>query len=290
MDQSITPYAEPERWLPVVGYEGLYEVSDLGRVRSLPRNGTRGGILTCSTIAGHPYLRVGLTRNRVVQSPKVHILVARAFLGLPPPGHEVCHGPGGALDNRLVNLSYGTHSKNCGEDMRRDGTALFGMRATNVKLNDEAVRECRARAAAGEAVTALACEFGVTPSAMQNAVTGRTWRHLPAPIPELPRKPRTRPPVRRRRGGVDLPRRSANLHQVRTGLQRNNKSGYRGVYWHLRSIKWVARIKVDGRQVHLGCFDDPVEAARAYNRAALEAFGEFAWLNPLPDTVESPAA
>lgn len=61
---------------------------------------------------------------------------------------------------------------------------------------------------------------------------------------------------------------------------RRNTSGYKGVSWHQRGRKWRASIKADGRMVSLGLFSDPAEAARAYNAAALELWGEFAWLNP----------
>lgn len=71
---------------------------------------------------------------------------------------------------------------------------------------------------------------------------------------------------------------------------RNSKSGYKGVYWAKRDRKWKAAICVSGRRVSLGLFDDPVEAARAYNAAALKAWGEYAWLNPIPDATEPPAA
>lgn len=69
---------------------------------------------------------------------------------------------------------------------------------------------------------------------------------------------------------------------------RRNTSGYKGVHWDRGASRWVAKIKSGGSQVRLGYFRDPAEAARAYNQAALEVFGEFAWLNPLPP--ESPAA
>lgn len=71
------------------------------------------------------------------------------------------------------------------------------------------------------------------------------------------------------------------------GPQRNNTSGYKGVSWHRKMNKWVSQIRVNGRAVHLGSFTDPVEAARAYNRAAAGAFGEYAWLNPLPPPLMS---
>jgi NUMOD4 motif/HNH endonuclease len=119
-----------ERWLPVVGYEGYYEVSDQGRVRSLDRviidlGGRRkrpeaGRILSpVMDVRGH-YLHVGLWRNGKPTTRPIHLLVIRAFIGPPPADMECLHGPNGKLDNRLSNLSYGTHSQNA-QEMQRDG-------------------------------------------------------------------------------------------------------------------------------------------------------------------------
>lgn len=63
------------------------------------------------------------------------------------------------------------------------------------------------------------------------------------------------------------------------GVRVDNKSGYKGVSWYARTNKWVARIAAGGPQRCLGYFDDPWDAAQAYNAAALEAWGEFAYLN-----------
>jgi len=60
---------------------------------------------------------------------------------------------------------------------------------------------------------------------------------------------------------------------------KNNTSGYKGVYWHKATKKWCASIRVNYKSVALGYHHDPVEAAKAYNTAALEYFGEYAWLN-----------
>ena len=185
MGESVTPPAEPERWLPVVGYEGLYEVSDLGRVRSLDRAvqfgiGTRisrGRTLKLALAEG--YFRVTLSRDNKVRHVKVHILVAAAFLGPRPEGLDVCHGPRGSADNRPENLSYGTRSKNTGEDRRRDGTINAGTRNPIAKLTEEIVRDCRARHAAGESANALGREFGIRGENMRLALIGRTWKHVP---------------------------------------------------------------------------------------------------------------
>ncbi len=62
-----------------------------------------------------------------------------------------------------------------------------------------------------------------------------------------------------------------------TGKRKDNTSGYKGVYWDRK--KWRARIKVNGKPIHLGLFDDIKDAARAYNEAALKYHKEFAVLN-----------
>ncbi len=63
-------------------------------------------------------------------------------------------------------------------------------------------------------------------------------------------------------------------------------SKYKGVTFAKREKKWVVYIKKDGRQTFLGCFDDEVEAAKAYDAAAAKLYGEFAYLN-FPDLQKS---
>lgn len=111
--------ATPERWLPVPGYEGLYEVSDRGRVWSAPRATTRGGILKQSL--SHGYLVVNLTKRGVQKVHQVHQLVATAFIGPRPEGMETRHLDGNPQNSRVTNLVYGTHSDNM-RDALRHGT------------------------------------------------------------------------------------------------------------------------------------------------------------------------
>jgi hypothetical protein len=73
-------------------------------------------------------------------------------------------------------------------------------------------------------------------------------------------------------------------NQANRGAQRNNTSGFKGVTWSKQAGKWQAKIEVNGKSKHLGYFrlDQIEEAAQAYDRAAIELFGEFAHLNFAP--------
>jgi len=119
-----------ERWRDVVGYEGHYQVSDLGRVRSVDRvvpHGRHGTMKLVGKIrrsvpdskSGH--LSVKLCKEGVPTLVYVHRLVLAAWVSPCPDGCEVCHGPNGVADNSISNLSYGTRSENH-LDKRRDGT------------------------------------------------------------------------------------------------------------------------------------------------------------------------
>jgi hypothetical protein len=85
--------------------------------------------------------------------------------------------------------------------------------------------------------------------------------------------------------GNRLDNRRANL-RVATPSENNansrdrpRRSGYRGVYWHRQAERWVSQISVNGRLRHLGLFDDPEEAAKAYDVAARAAWGPYARTN-----------
>lgn len=101
-----------EEWRAVPGYEGFYEVSSLGRVRSLPRRKTSGRILQARCPSSR-YPMVGLSVNKKRQNFRVHRLVALAFLGPPPEDRpQVLHRNDDPMDNRVENLYYGTTQQN----------------------------------------------------------------------------------------------------------------------------------------------------------------------------------
>jgi hypothetical protein len=88
------------------------------------------------------------------------------------------------------------------------------------------------------------------------------------------------------KNGNGLDNRKENLRictkaeNVRNNYGRShNTSGYKGVYWHKKAKKWAAQLTTKGKNYHLGLYDNKEDAARAYNKKALELFGEFARIN-----------
>lgn len=116
----------PERWVPVLGREGCYEVSDHGRVRSVKRTlvksdgrkytvGERVRKLH-SDQSGR--LHVGLSRNGKMKTYRVHRIVLEAFVGTCPEGKEALHWDDDSSNNRLENLRWGTKSENSFDKIR----------------------------------------------------------------------------------------------------------------------------------------------------------------------------
>lgn len=119
-----------ETWKPIAGYEGSYEVSDHGRVRSLDRivTGANGIPMRISGRIRRPgtHIRSGhkqiiLRANGELFGRFVHRLVLEAFVGPCPEGMECCHNDGNPANNRLENLRWGTRSENV-QDMLMHGT------------------------------------------------------------------------------------------------------------------------------------------------------------------------
>ena len=156
----------PELWRDIPGYEGSYQASSLGRIRSLPRlvpvhDRVHGisysrpcpGVILRQAVcdrAGHVSVHLG----RYCRGIPVHQLVMLAFHGFPPAGMEAMHLNGNPRDNRPENLRYGTHSENM-TDMYRNGKG-------NLKLTPEAVCQIRFGLACGYSAGELACMYGVS--------------------------------------------------------------------------------------------------------------------------------
>ena len=170
-----------EVWTPVVGYEGLYEISDSRRVRSVDRivrhgHRRRGRVLK-QTIDPCGYMTVSLSKANHKRTKRVHSLVAEAFIGPRPYGMEVLHGAKGLDDNSISNLSYGTRQQNA-RNRARDNTNAEGESHGMSKLTDDDVVEIRRQLRNGAKQRDVAQAFNVTQCPIARIATGRGWKHI----------------------------------------------------------------------------------------------------------------
>lgn len=173
-------------WKAIPGWEGWYEVSDGGLVRSLLRvsiaNGApatyAGRVLKAGTLK-NGYQQVSLSRPGERRYAYVHQLVLEAFVGTAPAGMEVCHADGSRNNNRLGNLRYGTRSENA-RDRIAHGRGPTGEQSRGEKngmtpLTEADVRRIRGMSGTLKAISEI---FGVHLSTIHNIKTGKTWGHV----------------------------------------------------------------------------------------------------------------
>lgn len=176
-----------EQWRPIVGWEGLYDVSSHGRVRSYPRYRTqlshkktefvriyRGHILRPGR-SNAGYATVTLQDAPRKECLLLHILVCEAFHGPRPDGHIVAHGDGSRLNNRSTNLRWATPEQNW-EDRRLHGTANQGEANGYSSLTDDIVIYIRR---SDRSARELSAKLRVARSTISDIRARRRWKHLP---------------------------------------------------------------------------------------------------------------
>lgn len=173
-----------EEWRPVVGYEGIYEVSTLGRVRSLARFVRRSDGVLCPVkerirkpvLHHRGYLIVLLRKEGSAATKQIHQLVLEAFVG-PSNGLQTRHLDGNRTNNKLENLCYGTSRENT-DDRIRHGTCLKGEQHGRAKLTLEDVNFILQNPDIKG--TELAKRFGVNYRTISSVRNGVNWSWLHA--------------------------------------------------------------------------------------------------------------
>lgn len=171
-----------EEWRPVAGYDGIYEVSNLGRVRSIEReilHPIRGHSRLKSRIlrpgpVKNGYLAVSLCKDGVKKTHQVHGLVCLAFIGNKSPGLQVAHYDGDKENCRLDNLRFCTAKENAA-DKHRHGTTVRGERHPKAKLTAIDVMTIRK---INKSARAIAEIYGVSPSNILSIRARKHWRHI----------------------------------------------------------------------------------------------------------------
>ena len=123
-----------EQWRDIPNYEGYYQVSDHGRVKSF-HDADREGRVLRNSFHTDGYPQVSLTRNGNRSTRKVHSLIMEAFKGPRPEGMEIRHLDDNPENNHISNLRYGTSSENR-LDSVRNGTH-FEARQTHCQRGHE---------------------------------------------------------------------------------------------------------------------------------------------------------
>jgi hypothetical protein len=164
-----------ERWLPVPGYEHLYAVSDQGRVRRLPQAGNRVTTPTqgWATAEGYRMFRVR-NKGAILATLYVHRVVLEAFVGPCPEGMECRHLDGDPENNRLGNLAWGTHRKNCEDRENHPQTPRGRIGADGrAKVSNAIVGKIRA---SKDTVRDLSARYGISARQVQRIRNGQAWK------------------------------------------------------------------------------------------------------------------
>lgn len=169
-----------EVWRPVVGYEGRYEVSTLGRVKSLMYRDTPRKtpvIMRVTLLKG--YCRVLLSHgDGAWKSVLVHRLVLTAWRGKCPDGYECAHLDGNRQNNRPENLAWTTRKENHAH-MVLHGTRMYGEKNAAATFTKAKIVEIRNRyAAGGVTYKQLAVEYGTPHTYIGEIIRGRRWSHV----------------------------------------------------------------------------------------------------------------
>jgi len=169
-----------EIWKPVVGHEGFYEVSNLGRVRvsydSLNRSPKfrSGKILKLHFV--NNYLRVWFCAP-VKKFGFVHSVVLKAFVGPRPDGLVARHLDGNSRNNCVENLTWGTQLQNT-HDKQTHGTQTRGVTHGLSKVSESDVLEIRRLRSEGLTLRTISEKFPLGCQAICNIVNRVTWRHV----------------------------------------------------------------------------------------------------------------
>lgn len=163
-----------ELWRTVLFYDGLYEVSNLGRVRSLGgRRGTSGKILKQGYIKG--YACVSLSKNGVRTTYLVHRLVAESFLYNGDNLPEVNHKDGDKLNNSFTNLEWIDRDGNM---KHAKDTSLVNNKGEKHGMSILIEEEVRYIRSSDETNTVLALQYAVSPQTISDIRLGKSWKHL----------------------------------------------------------------------------------------------------------------
>lgn len=168
-----------EIWRDITGWEGFYQISNMGRFKSLKRSFVIRDRILKVCVDKYGYLFASLFKNgKRLACPKIHRLVLEMFVSSRPPGMECRHKDGNKLNNRLDNIEWTTHEVN-ELDKYKHGTIMYGSKNGYAKLTEDNVIEIRRLWKTGEFTQwGLAHRFGVHQFCIWSIIHRKTWKHV----------------------------------------------------------------------------------------------------------------
>lgn len=166
-----------EEWKDIEGYEGLYAISNKGRVKSL-----RTGLIHKERLTFDGYVKATLTVNYKAKDFRVHRLVAKAFIPNPDNKETVNHKDGIKTNNTIGNLEWATRSEQVFHSYQHDlKKPMKGNLNYWAKLTDDQVREIRSTYIKGSkefGTVALGRKYGVNASVIEKVVKRLSYKNV----------------------------------------------------------------------------------------------------------------
>ena len=163
-----------ETWTAIAGFDGVYEVSDRGRVkRILTSAGARAGRVLIPQAMKRGYLRVTLWKGGEAKRFLLHRLVALNFIGNSPL--QINHKDGDKNNNAVFNLEFVSPKENIHHAMTTGLRDTRGEKNSQAKLNDKTVRMIRRSSLSGYR---LAKQLNVTQRVISLIRRGLAWEHV----------------------------------------------------------------------------------------------------------------
>ena len=164
-----------EIWKDIEGYEGYYQVSNLGRIKSLKRPRIMKSHLNEAT----GYIGQNLSNGQIKKYCLVHRLVAKAFIPNPENKNQINHKNGDKTDNNVTNLEWATQSENMKHSYKELNRPIrYDILKKDAKLTEDQVREIKEHLNNSVTHTKLAEMYCVSRQLITSINLGKAWKHI----------------------------------------------------------------------------------------------------------------
>lgn len=181
----MVKYRDMEIYKDVIGYEGLYKVSNYGNIISVARHRRKESKVLKQCLLRTGYYCIDLCNNGVIKKHLVHRLVANAFLDNHLNKEQVNHINGIKNDNKLENLEWCTRSENQLHSIKTGLRSAKGEKNSQSKLNELQVMDIFNRK---QTYSIIANEYNISISTVSDIKRGYSWYHITKKVCDKPKK------------------------------------------------------------------------------------------------------